>query len=118
MLSRAQGLGADLQRCELFALVVEPRVSDERRASRGLSEGDRQRVTTQIVKQTRGTITGAGLAGLVAPEGDRAIAIVGMPSKGNSRTAMGDLGDKICAQVAESVDQLSVVVGVSDESEV
>ncbi len=118
VLRRAQGLGADLQHCVLFALVVEPRVSAERRASRGLSEGDRQRVTTQIVKQTRGTITGAGLAGLVAPEGDRAIAIVGMPSKVNSRTAMDDLGDKICAQVAESIDQLSVVVGVSDEAEV
>ena len=118
LLRRAQGLGADLKDRVLLALVVEPRASAERRATRGLSEGDRQRVTTQIVKQTRGTIAGAGLAGLVAPEGDKAIAIVGIPLDANSRTAMDDLGDEICARVAESIDQLSVVVGVSDETDV
>ena len=118
LLRRAQGLGADLQDRVLFALTVEPRESAERRASWGLSERERQRVTTQIVRQTRGAIAGAGLAGLAAPQGDRAIAIVGLASKTDSRTAMDNLGDKICAQVAESIDQLSVVVGISDAGDV
>ncbi len=110
-LERARGFGADLAHRRLAVVVVEmvPEAAD------GGPMVDLHPEITTAIRELRRGIGSSGCTGLVASQGDRAIAIVGLPGDWSPAAL-----DAICGHVVDSVGSgdlpLKPAVGISGEA--
>jgi purine catabolism regulator len=109
VLKRARGLGADFEGKTITAVVVEPR-------DLGSEESERQRLRAGVLRETRGSIAAAGLAGLSAIVGDRVLAVVAADSGKRDSSAIDKAADQACIRIAEDLG-IEVVVGLSNEAD-
>ena len=114
VIRRSRGLGAELEGRRLATVVVEPRDLSEFTARAGQGEGERQRLRAGIVRETRAAMSEARMTGLSAIVGDRVLAIVAYSDGPDSVDKVADLA---CRRIAEELDGLEVVVGVSAEAD-
>ncbi len=113
ILSRARALGVDLAGRRLVAIAVEPLRAETRLPIGELSEHERVRARAALLSEVRAGVTEAGCTALSALDGDRVLAVLGVPRGGELREAVDMVGASVYRRVAERVPGLEVVVGAS-----
>lgn len=111
---RAKSLGARLDEGrQLTAIAVEVRTLDRVITERGLSDRERQRFRTHVLADTRDAFGRIGASGLAGIEGNRVLAIVGIPAERNPREALEGLAAEIANRTTQRDAELIAVVGAS-----
>ena len=116
ILRRARGLGADLAGKTLTGLVVEVRGIGGKEPNPDLSEHDRQRLRMRVLDETRRTLAEAGCTGLSGLEGDRVLALLGLPAGRPPREVLEQIGVCACRRIEALDEEMSLVVGFSRTS--
>jgi purine catabolism regulator len=115
ILRRARALGADLSDKQLAALVVGARDGLAARVRQGSPEQDRAQVLRGIQEEVRRAIGLARCAGLTTLDGDRVIAIVGVPASEPLRDKLDEITQEAGRRILESHDCLKIAAGASSE---
>lgn len=115
VLRRARALGADLSDKQLATLVVSTRESETIRVGNGPREQDRAQLLRGIQEEVRGAIGQARCAGLTTLDGDRVIAIVGVPPNQSLRAKLDEITCEVERRALEGYDGLQIAAGASSE---
>lgn len=111
IIRRARGLGAELEGRTLLGMVVE--FEDLGQANGELTEHDRQRVRTRVLEDVRRILAGARCASLSGLEGDRVLALVGLPRNRPGAPVLDELGESIFRRLRAADPDMPVAVGFS-----
>jgi PucR family transcriptional regulator, purine catabolism regulatory protein len=110
---RAAVCRAELVGKTLIALVLVPRGLRALVAREELDQGRHHEIRERVLDETRRAIAENGAAELCGLDGDRVLAVVGLPSGDNVRLAAERIGVAACTRVVECAGPLHPVVGVS-----
>lgn len=109
---RARGLGAELEEKTLAGMVIELREAASP-APAELSERDRQRVRARVLEESRRALAEAGCSSLSGLEGDRVLALLGLPPDREARAVLEEAGDAVCRRAGPLGEQVTLSVGFS-----
>lgn len=113
---RARSLGADLEGKTLAGLVLELRGTGGREPNPDLPEHDRQRVRMRVLDEMRLTLSEARCTCLSGLEGDRVLALLGLPAGRRPRDVLEQVATSACRRVEALGADMALVVGVSRPS--
>jgi PucR family transcriptional regulator, purine catabolism regulatory protein len=112
---RGRSLGVALEDQTLVAIVLELSGFADLIEQEGLDEHDRAEARTGFLESLRGAIRAQRSVSLSATEGDRVVAVVGIPAELDERTVAARIGvDAIDAIAGRWGDHVAPVVGISD----
>lgn len=116
LFGRARSLGAELESRRLVAIVVGSGNIDQLVNERGYSEDDRQAVRDALLEAVRAAAEGVGVSVLPGLDGDRVLAILGIPDRPPSSAAANEVALAVRRLVEQSVEDLITFVGLSEEA--
>jgi purine catabolism regulator len=113
ILRRARGLGADFTGQKLVALALEVIGL----ADRDVSDVERQRVRTLVLREVKAAAKAAGSVALAALERDLALCLVGVPEGANPRQVADRIGGELLHRLGERSERVDVAIGASGEAD-
>jgi purine catabolism regulator len=114
---RARSLSVDLKGKRLGVMVVDIPRLPELAEARGLSEHDRQRIRQAAMREVRRSIARAQAVGLTGLEGDRIVALVGLPGRRDPRPVLEAIGSDAVTAIGVT-EALEAVAGISRETRI
>lgn len=116
VLRRARAAGVDLEALRLAAVVVDLLGLADHMDERGLSELERQQAYGHIAAWVRAALERGHCRGVVAFDGDRVMALVGVKPKDVLKDVLTQVGEQAASRIAERMAGVRVIVGVSQEA--
>jgi PucR family transcriptional regulator, purine catabolism regulatory protein len=115
---RARNLGADLEGRQLVTVVLGAGNLDELVTERGYTEHDRQAVREALLDALRSAADRDGVSILPGLDGDRALAILGVPISAPTVKAVSDVARAAVKQAERGGDDLACFIGISEQATV